>query len=199
MRKSQEEFQNCTHSITLMVNENIHNLNGVQSIHNFLCKAVKRVQNDCDQHLEKCLNPEDASIISDNHLNQLKEYFLNLAEVVLVKNLTLDDCGNDETNTEFMSVENSADSTSEANDKLMAKDGSRKESRMEERDKSHANYVNDQSNSEDFKNYNKFKVVVEKAPVKYVQDESIHSNDSAVHAQYLSTFSVAILMYSLLM
>lgn len=138
--------------------------------------------------------------ISDNHLNQLKEYFLNLAEVVLVKNLILDDCGNDETNAEFMSVENSADSTSEANDKLIAKDGRGKErKRIEERNKSHTNYVNDQNKSEDFKNYNKFKVVVEKAPVKYVQDENIHSNDSAVQAQYLSTFSVAILMYSLLM
>ena len=145
MRKSQEEFQNCTHSITLLVNEKIHNLNGVRSIHNFLCKAVERIQNDCDQHLEKCLNPEDASIISDNHLNQLKEYFLNLAEVVLVKNLTLDDCGNDKTNTKFMSVENSANSTGEANDKLVAKDGSEKESRMGEGDKNHTSFVNDQS------------------------------------------------------
>ena len=116
-----------------------------------------------------------------------------------MKNLTLVDCGNDETNTEFMSLENFADCISKANDKLMAKDGSGKESRMRESDNIHTSYVNNKSNNEDIENYNKFKVVVEKTPVKYVQDESIHSNDSPVRAQYFSTFSIAFLMYSLLM
>merc|ERR1712106_658796 len=77
--KSQEEFQTCTHSITTTVNDKIQSLNSVKSISSLLCQALSSISSDCVEHLENCLDAEDVIIMSENHIEQLKVFFLNLA------------------------------------------------------------------------------------------------------------------------
>ena len=92
--KSQEEFQRCTHTITYSVNDKINSLHTVKSISSLLCKALSNISRNCVHHLDKCLDPEDVKIMSENHIKQLKVFFVNLAGDKVKDNLDLDNCDN---------------------------------------------------------------------------------------------------------
>merc|ERR1719206_1189367 len=78
--RSQEAFQNCTHSITTSVNNKLQSLTSVKSISSIICQALNSISSECVKHLEKCLEEEDLVIMSETHIEQLKTYFINLAE-----------------------------------------------------------------------------------------------------------------------
>jgi len=91
-RKSQEEFQSCTHSITYLVNDKITNLHSINNISSILCDALSNISSNCVQHLERCFEPEDVLIMSESHIEQLKVFFTNLAGDKVRDDLDLDDC-----------------------------------------------------------------------------------------------------------
>merc|ERR1719206_1125491 len=78
--RSQEVFQNCTHSITTSVNNKLQSLTTAKSISSIICQALNSISSECVEHLEKCLDEEDVVIMSETHIEQLKTYFINLAE-----------------------------------------------------------------------------------------------------------------------
>merc|ERR1719369_297235 len=90
--KSQANFQTCTHYITTSVNDDMKNLNSLKNITDCLCKALSDIANDCVEHLEECLDPEDVNIISEIHIEQLKVYFIKLAGNKVNEDFTLDNC-----------------------------------------------------------------------------------------------------------
>merc|ERR1719483_117641 len=90
--KSQTEFQTCTHSITSSVNDDIQSLNRLKSISSILCEAISSVSSDCVEHLKKCLDAEDVIIMSENHIEQLKVYFVKLAGDKVDTDFSLDNC-----------------------------------------------------------------------------------------------------------
>ena len=90
--KSQEKFQTCTHSITTSVNDKIQSLNSVKSISSLLCQALSSISSDCVEHLENCLDTEDVIIMSENHIEQLKVFFINLATDKVSSELDLNNC-----------------------------------------------------------------------------------------------------------
>eukprot|EP00092_Neocalanus_flemingeri_P016147 GFUD01017475.1.p1 GENE.GFUD01017475.1~~GFUD01017475.1.p1 ORF type:complete len:329 (+),score=106.05 GFUD01017475.1:331-1317(+) len=88
----QADFQSCTHSITTSVNDDIQSLNSLKSISSFLCQAISSISSDCVKHLEKCLDAEDVVIMSENHIEQLKLYFVKLADDKVDDDFNLDNC-----------------------------------------------------------------------------------------------------------
>ena len=90
--KSQQEFQSCTHSITGMINDAIPSISSVKSVTILLCNAISNISSDCVEHLEKCLDSEDVSIMSKNHIEQLTAYFVNLASDKVDDDFSLENC-----------------------------------------------------------------------------------------------------------
>ena len=90
--KSQQEFQSCTHSITRMINYAIPSITSVKSVTLLLCNAISNISSDCVEHLEKCLDSEDVSIMSKNHIEQLTAYFVNLASDKVDDDFSLENC-----------------------------------------------------------------------------------------------------------
>merc|ERR1719244_150542 len=84
--KSQELFQNCTHSITTSVNDKIQSLTSAKSISSIICQALNSISSDCIKHLEKCLDEEDVIILTETHIEQLKTFFINLAGEKEIRN-----------------------------------------------------------------------------------------------------------------
>merc|ERR1719483_63280 len=90
--KAQTDFQTCTHSVTSSVNDDIQNLSSLKSISILLCKAISNISNNCVDHLKKCLDAEDVITMSENHLEQLKVYFVKLAGDKVDTDFSLDNC-----------------------------------------------------------------------------------------------------------
>ena len=76
----------------MSVNDDIQSLDSVKSISSLLCQAISSISSDCVQHLEKCLDAEDVIIMSENHIEQLKLYFVKLAGDKVDNNFNLDNC-----------------------------------------------------------------------------------------------------------
>jgi len=90
--KSQELFQNCTHSITTSVNDKIQSLTSAKSISSIICQALNSISSDCIKHLEKCLDEEDVIILTETHIEQLKTFFINLAGKKVEEDIRVDQC-----------------------------------------------------------------------------------------------------------
>jgi len=110
--KSQEEFQSCTHSITGMINDAIPSLDSVKSVTILLCNAISNISSDCVEHLEKCLDSEDVSIMSKNHIEQLTAYFVILAGEKVDDDFNLENC-QDSSNTSNLVDNTDMDNMSE--------------------------------------------------------------------------------------
>jgi hypothetical protein len=74
------------------VNDDIQSINSIKSISSLLCQAISSISSDCVQHLEKCLDAEDVIIMSENHIEQLKLYFVKLAGDNVDNHFHLDNC-----------------------------------------------------------------------------------------------------------
>merc|ERR1719233_824356 len=85
--RSQELFQNCTHSITTSVNNKLQSLTSAKSISGLICQALNSISSDCIKYLEKCLDEEDVIILTETHIEQLKTFFINLAGKKLEKEI----------------------------------------------------------------------------------------------------------------
>merc|ERR1719244_448169 len=90
--KSQELFQNCTHSITTSVNDKIQSLTSAKSISSIICQALNSISSDCIKHLEQCLDEEDVIILTETHIEQLKTFFINLAGEKVEEDIKVDQC-----------------------------------------------------------------------------------------------------------
>jgi len=87
-----EVFQNCTHSITTSVNNKLQTLHSAKSISSIICQALNSISSECVKHLEKCLDEEDVIIMSETHIEQLKTYFINLAENKAEEGIDVNNC-----------------------------------------------------------------------------------------------------------
>jgi len=92
--RSQEVFQNCTHSITTTVESKIQSINSAESISRTICKALNSITHDCVKHLEKCLDEEDVIILTKTHIEQLKRFFVKVAERKVEEDLDINNCEN---------------------------------------------------------------------------------------------------------
>merc|ERR1711872_305712 len=92
--RSQEEFQNCTHSVTTTVESKIQSINSAESISRTICKALNTISHDCVKHLEKCLDEEDVIILTKTHIEQLKRFFVKVAERKVEEDLDINNCEN---------------------------------------------------------------------------------------------------------
>merc|ERR1719317_1153906 len=121
--RSQEAFQNCTHSITTSVNNKLQSLNSAKSISSIICQALNSISSECVKHLEKCLDEEDVVIMSKTHIEQLKTYFINLAENKVEKSIDVDNCEDnfDNLNTSEKEVRNAKESYVAENDHISEK------------------------------------------------------------------------------
>merc|ERR1719206_602439 len=121
--RSQEVFQNCTHSITTSVNNKLQSLTTAKSISSIICQALNSISSECVEHLEKCLDEEDVVIMSETHIEQLKTYFINLAENKVEKGIDVDNCQEnfDNSNTSEKEVRNAKESYVAENDHISEK------------------------------------------------------------------------------
>merc|ERR1712106_919744 len=68
---------------------------------------------DCVKHLEKCLDAEDVVIMSENHIEQLKLYFIKLSGDKVDSDIDLDNCK--ESSEDLETVDKDIRNTSEEN------------------------------------------------------------------------------------
>merc|ERR1711874_447976 len=71
--------------------------------------AISNISSDCVEYLEKCFDAEDVAIMGENHVEQLKVYFIHLASDKVDEDFTLDNCQevlDGEAEQDTMDVEN---------------------------------------------------------------------------------------------
>jgi len=164
--KSQADFQTCTHSITTSVNDDMESLNSLKSITSRLCKAINSISSDCVKHLEKCLDAEDVVIMSENHIEQLKLYFIKLAGDKVDSDIDLDNCK--ESSEDLETVDKDIRNTLEENisdevDKI-------ENEYIQESQELENDYVMDERDSEE---------AVEEEPVKHVAHKSVDVSEKS--------------------
>ena len=82
--KQQEEFQQCSHSITTKLHHSLDQLEekdeaGMATA----CRALEDISRECVAHLATCLDQEDLDITRTLHLDRQTEYFTRILGVQL--------------------------------------------------------------------------------------------------------------------
>merc|ERR1719431_514993 len=121
--KSQELFQNCTHSITTSVNDKIQSLTSAKSISSIICQALNSISSDCIKYLEQCLDEEDVIILTETHIEQLKTFFINLAGKKVKEDIKVDQCQYtfDKSKTSEKEIRNAKEGSLSENDHISEK------------------------------------------------------------------------------
>ena len=82
--KDQEEFQQCSHSITTKLHHSMDQL-GDQAENSMVtaCRALEDISRECVGHLATCLDEEDLDITRKLHMDRQTQYFTRLLGVTL--------------------------------------------------------------------------------------------------------------------
>merc|ERR1712212_36023 len=121
--RSQELFQNCTHSITTSVNNKLQSLTSAKSISGLICQALNSISSDCIKYLEKCLDEEDVIILTETHIEQLKTFFINLVGKKLEEDIKVGQCQDtfDNSKTSEKEIRNAKEGSLSENDHISEK------------------------------------------------------------------------------
>ena len=82
--KDQEEFQQCSHSITTKLHHSLDQLEEKDETGMVTaCRALEDISRECVGHLSACLDQEDLDITRTLHLDRQTEYFTRILGVRL--------------------------------------------------------------------------------------------------------------------
>jgi len=93
-REVQMSFQQCSHSTSSSVYQTVQDMRDPSDISYHLCKALNTIGTNCIKLLKECYNNEDMVRTREQHLLEMKKYFLKIPLVVeaKVKTESLDNC-----------------------------------------------------------------------------------------------------------
>ena len=77
-QRSQQQFQNCTHSISSKLNDVVTNLQDSDTILTKLCQSINIINTECVEYLKLCSDDEDIAVLTRSQNDQLLKYLLNL-------------------------------------------------------------------------------------------------------------------------
>merc|ERR1712012_1335706 len=78
LKRSQQQFQNCTHSISSKLNDVVTNLQDSDTILTKLCQSINMINTECVEYLKLCSDDEDIAALTKSQNDQLLKYLLNL-------------------------------------------------------------------------------------------------------------------------
>jgi len=90
----QNAFQNCSHVTAATVYRTIQEIQDRAAITEHICQALNKIGSDCVELLSDCYNEEDLARTKEQHIQEMKKYFLKTPAVVEAKvgNDSLDNC-----------------------------------------------------------------------------------------------------------
>merc|ERR1711915_324994 len=145
----------------------IQSLSSEKSILTFLCNSVESILSNCVEHLQECLESEDVKIISESHTEQLKVYFVRLANEKVDSNFSLDSCNIEDTKT--------LPSMNKANEKMHESDLADEDQVSTDNED---NYMNDAKDNDDA-DYTQIEESLKELSTKHDKENSIQVNSFA--------------------
>lgn len=85
------KFQDCSHSTSSAAYQVVMDITDPTSITDTLCKSLTTIGTVCAKTLKECYNKEDLDRTTNDHLREMKSFFMNIVEGK-VKNDSLNNC-----------------------------------------------------------------------------------------------------------